>query len=219
MRRNYVDRKMAAAGDRDDDVVVLTVGGLYSPLVVPRPTPSTHSVVQPVRNAPEAFEPGIVRTVKPSPFDVGVEKFRTIMSEHPDHWVPGMSRHCQDDREIVAFFGTNRETIHTSICIGVGRFKDLSTRKHLTTLIVKSCLDSEDNHLVLEKLHPMVYRLTMDRHNLVDVGEEPFSGILLEIGFASRQLDSNQLDYIGQAKVLFPKDRESSVFYLDLSQA
>lgn len=216
----YADFRMAQAGDRDDDEgMVLTVtGGLTSPLVTARPSLPPASVMKP------AVEPGIDYTpipgekhvVEKKPYDVGIKKFSETLRRDLSGCMDVMSRFIQDDREIIAEFGYN--TANNQICLGMGYANghQLHGGKISLPLIVKNNL--EENVIVLEKLHPMVYRMKMDRKNLVNIEEEPFSGVLLEVGFYSRVIGSDKKDYLGKIKAFFPKTDNEMMFYLDLSK-
>lgn len=222
--RNYSDPKMAAAGDRsfDDfegDTITFTLTGEpASPLAMPggyiaRP-PSLQPAVEPaIDSQPVARE---VRVVEETPYDVGIQKFRETLRRNLSECMDVMSRFIQDDREIIAEFGYN--TANTQICLGLGYANghQLHGGKISLPLIVKNNL--EENVIVLEKLHPMVYRMMMDRKNIVNIEEEPFSGVLLEVGFYSRVIGDEKKDYLGKIKAFFPKTSNKMVFYLDLSK-
>lgn len=222
--RNYSDPKMAAAGDRsfedfEGDTITFTLTGEpASPLVMPggyvaRP-PSLQAAVEPVIDSqPVARE---VRVVEEAPYDIGIQKFRETLRRDLSECMDVMSRFIQDDREIIAEFGYN--TANTQICLGLGYANghQLHGGKISLPLVVKSNL--EENVIVLEKLHPMVYRMMMDRKNLVNIEEEPFSGVLLEVGFYSRVIGDEKKDYLGKIKAFFPKTSNKMVFYLDLSK-
>lgn len=222
MRKSkYADHKMAAAGDRDLDdagTTLTVVGGFTTPMVVPRPTVSTLRMQQPVVEPEIDYTPipGEKRIVEETPYDVGIEKFRGTLRRDLSEVMDVMSRFIQDDREIVAEFGYN--TMNTKICLALGfaNGHQLHGGKISLPLIVKSNL--EENLIVLEKLHPMVYRMTMDRKALVNIEEEPFGGVLLEVGFYSRVVGSDKKDYLGKIKAFFPKTNSKMVFYLDLSK-
>jgi hypothetical protein len=219
-RSRYADSKMAQAGDRDwDEESTLTVvGGLYKPLVIPRPSQRTHKVAQAVVEPVVDYTPmaGESRVVEEKPYDVGIEKFRETLRRDLSGCMDVMSRFIQEDRQIVAEFGYN--TANTQICLGMGYANghQLHGGKISLPLIVKSNLD--ENLIVLEKLHPMVYRMTMDRKDLVNIEEEPFVGVLLEVGFYSRVAGSEKKDYLGKLKAFFPKTSNKMMFYLDLSK-
>lgn len=218
--RGYADHKMAQAGDRDyDEETTLTlVEGLATPRVVPGTYVAVPKVYQPVVEPVIDSHPiaGEVRVVPKKPYDVGIEKFRGTLSRDLSGCMDVMSRFIQDDREIIAEFGYN--TANNQICLGMGYANghQLHGGKISLPLIVKNNL--EENAIVLEKLHPMVYRMSMDRKNLVNIEEEPFSGVLLEVGFYSRVIGSDKKDYLGKIKAFFPKTDNEMMFYLDLSK-
>lgn len=218
--RGYADSKMAAAGDRDDDAEM----PLWEPQSLPvalvpsqtsqRTTQVLKAVVEPQSEVlPIAGE---VRIVEENPYDVGLTRFQEIMDRFPIHWVPGMSRFLQEDREVVAEFGYNTANHHICMGLGYANGHQLNGGKISLPLVVKNNLD--ENVIVLEKLHSMIYRMTMDRNNLVNIEEESFSGVLLEVGFYSRVVGSDKKDYLGKIKAFFPKTSNKMVFYLDLSK-
>lgn len=222
--RGYADPKMAAAGDRsfDDfegDTITFTLtGGLTSPLTMPRSYVEVAKANQPVVEPVIESHPiaGEVRIVEETPYDVGIQKFRETLRRDLSGCMDVMSRFIQDDREIIAEFGYN--TANNQICLGMGYANghQLHGGKISLPLIVKNNL--EENAIVLEKLHPMVYCMTMDRKNLVNIEEEPFSGVLLEVGFYSRVIGQEKKDYLGKIKAFFPKTSNQMKFYLDLSK-
>jgi hypothetical protein len=211
---------MAQAGDRDfdeGDLFTLTVSSA-KPLAMPVPPQVAKQMRQAVVEPVDEFRPiaGETRVVEKKPYDVGIEKFGSTLRRDLSGCMDVMSRFIQDDREIIAEFGYN--TVNNQICLGMGMANghQLHGGKISLPLIVKSNL--EENVIVLEKLHPMVYRMTMDRKNLVNIEEEPFSGVLLEVGFYSRVIGSDKKDYLGKIKAFFPKTDNEMVFYLDLSK-
>uniref|UniRef100_A0AAU7PFA8 Uncharacterized protein n=1 Tax=Burkholderia phage vB_BgluM-SURPRISE13 TaxID=3159457 RepID=A0AAU7PFA8_9VIRU len=219
--KNYADHKMAAAGDRDwDDEYCLPIvpGGLPDPVPGVKPYAAIPKIYQPVVEPVIESQPisGEVRVVEKKPYDVGIQKFGETLRRDLSGCMDVMSRFIQEDREIVAEFGYN--TANTQICLGMGYANghQLHGGKISLPLIVKSNL--EENVIVLEKLHPMVYRMTMDRKELVNIEEEPFSGVLLEVGFYSRVIGSDKKDYLGKIKAFFPKPDDKMMFYLDLSK-
>lgn len=216
--RNYADFRMAQAGDRDDDgeTAFTVIESLATTMAVPGRYVDVPEVwkgtVEPVVE-PIATQ---TRIVEETPYDVGIQKFRETMRRDLSEVMDVMSRFIQDDREIIAQFGYN--TANNQICLGMGYANghQLHGGKISLPLIVKSNL--EENIIVLEKLHPMVYRMMMDRKNLVNIEEEPFSGVLLEVGFYSRVIGDTKKDYLGKIKAFFPKTSNKMVFYLDLSK-
>lgn len=216
----YADFRMAQAGDRNDDeeTILTVVEGLASASVAPGRYVEVPKVWQ------AAVEPGIDYTpipgekhvVEKKPYDVGIKKFSETLRRDLSGCMDVMSRFIQDDREIIAEFGYN--TANNQICLGMGYANghQLHGGKISLPLIVKNNL--EENVIVLEKLHPMVYRMKMDRKNLVNIEEEPFSGVLLEVGFYSRVIGSDKKDYLGKIKAFFPKTDNEMMFYLDLSK-
>ncbi|YP_009212867.1 hypothetical protein AVU38_gp018 [Ralstonia phage RSL2] len=211
---------MAQAGDRNDDQEVL----LWEPQSLPEPpvAPKTSQHTAQVQKAAvtpvieEAPIAGQIRVVPKKPYDVGIKKFSETLRRDLSGCMDLMSRFIQDDREIIAEFGYN--TANNQICLGMGYANghQLHGGKISLPLIVKNNL--EENVIVLEKLHPMVYRMSMDRKNLVNIEEEPFSGVLLEVGFYSRVIGSDKKDYLGKIKAFFPKTDNEMMFYLDLSK-
>jgi hypothetical protein len=216
---------MAAAGDRCDDDAGVLLLALPEPAKRPvaRRTPQrTNNSLTGARIDPARFplyENPIVepaRLIESAPYDIGVGKFQETMNRFPAEWVPGMSPFIQDDCEIAAEFGVNSMNNNVNLALGYVNGNQLNMGKITHGYCVRSDLD--EGLIVLEKLHPMVYRLTLDRKNLVDGEEEPFSGVLLEVGFHSRKIDRSKSTYLGKIKVFFPKNHEKMVLYVDLSK-
>jgi hypothetical protein len=221
---SYIDRKMAASGEREDDATMpLWLDEKPSKALSMRGTTRrSTSVVKAPKTLPESFTslPEIlaasqIRVIPNEPYDVGMGRFMEIMAANPVGWYQGMNRHAKDDREVIAKFGKSSANSNLKLALGYVDSKELSKDEMTTSLSLKGNLD---NLCIMEKLHPMVYRLTIDREQLVDDDEELFKNVVLEVALSSRVVGSNVADYIGKTKVFFPKPHSKMVLYFILSK-
>lgn len=191
------DLKRAASGECGDDAAVVL-----------EPVESLVAALRPSRTQQRTTAPE-KRLVEPvKQFDLytpHIGRLTNVMEEHPMSWVRGMSYTLMDDREIVAWYAQSTPDTCSSMAIDIVEYGQL----------VKEPIANSTIGLVLERLHPLVYRGHIERARMPD------RSAVIEVGFYSRMSGKTanyEGLYLGKTKLYFPKPYRAMNFYLDLSK-
>jgi hypothetical protein len=155
-----------------------------------------------VKPLTEALEPFVERRASRISLGFPHQLLRKISQEIPEALAKTKSYHFANDREIVADLGPSIRSDGLSMMIAEVRGEELS----------KEPMSIVDSSKVLEKHHPMVYSMHLQRSELST------NTAVFELGLYSRVIGQERKDYIGKAKVFFPRPHTDLMLFVDLSK-
>lgn len=201
--KQIVDRKRAASGERGEDegMVLAPVQSLVAALRPPSPEQHRGSTFKTSVGPPEAFKErrGAFKRIpfqKPIPHHL-----RGLINDLPARLSATKHRHVNDDREMVVTIGPTDRTDGRQMNLDEIHFWDF----------LNEPMAVEDSERVVEKLHPLVYKLQLTR------GELSTDTVVFELGLYSRVIGSDRKDYIGKTKVFFPRPHDDLVLWINLA--
>lgn len=217
MKKQFIDRKRAASGEREDEVGVSVMTRPARLALPPKPSLQYQDGFGARAEPPKSRE---VRIVPDEPYTGDFNYENWLLSKEKADAACFACRHVSQRREIVAKFGKGAPNSGLNMNLGMVEVSDLDQEplnNHLVTLS-----NPLDNLLVLERVDDMLHKLTIDRSDLFD-GMSTFSGFTLEVAFYSRiQFDfivegsDLRLAPLGKAKFFFPKQYSKMIVHLDM---
>lgn len=200
--KSFVDRKRAASGERDEDegMVLAPTHSLLAALKAPRTERRSLSPSNPVTEPLMAFKD---RRGQGSYIEApGSSLLTRVNRELPAALAKDKSFHLNDERELVVELGPIDRQDGRQMVVADVEWGDL----------VKDPMLVVDSMKTLEKHHPMVYSLHLDRSELSS------NTVVFEMGIYSRVIGQEHKDYIGKTKVFFPRPNSKMTLFINLSK-
>lgn len=197
------DRKRAASGERGDmeqEMVLAPVESLLAALKAPvaerRCAEENKSHTEPL--VPSVERRG-VRSLKPLP-EMSFQ-LSELIRLNPASIAKCRSQYLTDEREIIGFVGVSDRTDGLELTMTTLHGEKMS----------KEPMTQFDSVRVIEKIHPFVYRMGILRDEL------SVNAVVYELGLYSRVIGTEQMDYLGKAKIFFPRPHNDMVLWINLS--
>lgn len=200
---NSFDRKRAASGERGDmeqEMPLAPVESLLEALKSPKTDRrsidqnKTHDA--PLAPFNERRDPNRVLGKPEMSFQLA-EIIRLTPAAIAKHKNPYLA----DNREIVGFVGVSDRTDGLELTMMTLHGEKMS----------KEPMTQFDTVRVIEKIHPFIYRMGILRDEL------SVNAVVYELGLYSRVIGTEQMDYLGKAKIFFPRPHNDMVLWINLS--
>jgi hypothetical protein len=195
--KTFIDRKRAASGEREDEAEM--------PLASPQSLVAALHGTRTEQRSSEPEKRPVEAVAKLLTFDIGVEQIERALENHLSNAFKPLFEYDEDYRIHVEFSKGTSGSVHQLMIGKVGRnqlCKDGPSG------------DRYQGNRIAEKLHALLYKVRINRNDLVTATGQPFRGMVLEASFFSES--KNHRLFLGHAKLFFPHPHDELVFYFHL---
>ena len=197
------DRKRAASGERGDteqEMPLAPVESLLEALKTPkmdrRSTDQNKTHEAPLAPFNERRDLQYMQRMPEMSFQLS-----EIVRLNPATVANGKHPYLADNREIVGFVGVSDRNDGLELTMTTLHGEKMS----------KEPMTQFDTVRVIEKIHPFIYRMRILRDEL------SVNAVVYELGLYSRVIGTEQMDYLGKAKIFFPRPHNDMVLWINLS--